>query len=82
MESEEKRRKTEEARREYEYARWLGIMMGKMLFVIGLALLFLALAWNMFFFPLAVLCFCLGATFYITSKYEKWFYPKRKTKPQ
>lgn len=77
MESEETRRKAIDARR--EYGRRLGIAMGKVFFVTGLVLLFLSLVYSVFFRPVAVLFLCLGTISYITSKYEEWFYPKRKS---
>jgi len=78
MESEEQKRKAMDARR--EYGRQFGIAIGKLLFAIGIALLFLGLVWLELFRPLGVLYLCLGATSYIMSKHEEWFYPKRKDK--
>jgi hypothetical protein len=78
MESEEEKRKAMDARR--ESGRQSGTAMGKLLFAIGIALLLLGLVWLEFLRPLGVVCLCLGTTFYITSKHEEWFYPKRKDK--
>jgi hypothetical protein len=76
IESGEQKRKAMDARHEYE----LGIAMGKLLFAIGIVLLLLGLVWLELFRPLGVLCLCLGATSYIMSKHEEWFYPKQKDK--
>jgi Flp pilus assembly protein TadB len=78
IESGEQKRKATDAKQ--KSSRQFMIAIGKLLIAIVIALLLLALAWSSSFLPLVVFFLCLVAVWYITSKHEKWFYPKRKDK--
>jgi fatty acid desaturase len=78
METGEQKRKAMDAKQ--RFSRQFVIAIGKLLIAIVIALLLLALAWSSSFLPLVVFFLCLVAVWYITSKHEKWFYPKRKDK--